>query len=363
MFKKRYDSAERRFSITVGTAVLGLAVGLLSGCKTAPKQAAGFAFYPPAPDEPRIQYLTSFSSESDLGGPNKFSNFVLGGKRVHRPIYKPYGIFSQPGKLFIADSQLRNVSTIDLEKRTLRYLRPTGPDAMRVPINVVVDDQGLCYVSDTARQEVLIYDTQDKLKTTIGRGEGMKPCGLAIFQNNLYVTDLSNHCVRVYNKATLKEILRVPKDPAEEKAKLLSPTNLAVDSQGTMYVSDTGGFSVQVYDARGAHLRTIGEMGITPGRFALSKGIGVTRDGLIYIVDSASSVVQVFDQQGRILMYFGQPDTAGGLYLPAGLRVDYDNVSFYRKYAAPGYDLDHLIFVTNQAGTRKVNVYGFLKKK
>ena len=130
-----------------------------------------------------------------------------------------------------------------------------------------------------------------------------------------------------------------------------------------MYVSDTGGFVVQVYDSQGNYVRSIGEMGITPGRFALPKGIGVSRDGLVYVVDAAANVAQVFNKEGQILMYFGQPDTGGSLYLPAGLRVDYDNVKYFQNLAAPGYEIDHLIIITNQAGDRKVSVYGFLKKK
>ncbi len=336
---------------------------LLAGCQTPQKKSESFTFYPPAPDQPRIQYLTSFSSESGLGEPSKFSQFVLGGQRIIRPIWKPYGITSVPGKLFICDTQPANVSTVDLEKKTLRYLRPVGGAAMRVPINVAVDKEGLRYVSDTSRREVLIYDVEGDLKTTIGRGQDMKPCGLAISGDKLYVTDLSNHCVRVYQTGTLKEVLRVPQGAVTEESRLRSPTNIAVDSDGTMYISDTGGFVVQVFDAQGKYVRSIGEMGVSPGKFALPKGIGLSRDGLVYVVDAAANVAQVFDREGRILMYFGQPDTAGSLYLPAGLHVDYDNIDYFRQYAAPGYDLDHLIFITSQAGERKVSVYGFLKKK
>jgi hypothetical protein len=42
--------------------------------------------------------------------------------------------------------------------------------------------------------------------------------------------------------------------------------------------------------------------------------------------------------------------------------VDYANAGLFQKYVAPGYQLEYLILVTNQAGPRKVCVYGFLKK-
>ena len=52
-----------------------------------------------------------------------------------------------------------------------------------------------------------------------------------------------------------------------------------------------------------------------------------------------------------------------GLYLPAGLTIDYENVGLFQKYVAPGQQLEYLILLTNQVGPKKVSVYGFLKKK
>jgi hypothetical protein len=131
-----------------------------------------------------------------------------------------------------------------------------------------------------------------------------------------------------------------------------------------MFVSDSGGFTIKAYDAEGNYVRTIGEMGLKPGRFALPKGIAVDREGRIYVIDAATALAQVFDKQGQLLMYFGEPKSSGrgAMYLPAALAIDYQNVDLYQKYAAPGYKIEYLIFVTNQAGPQKVNVYGFLRK-
>ena len=63
-------------------------------------------------------------------------------------------------------------------------------------------------------------------------------------------------------------------------------------------------------------------------------------------------------------MWFGAPDGSKvGLNLPAKVVVDYDNVAFFQKYAAPDFQIDHLVIVTSQYGPRKVSVYGFGRKK
>jgi sugar lactone lactonase YvrE len=337
---------------------------LAAGCATRKPVPQDYAVFPPPPDEPRIQFLTSFGKETDLGGRGSFADFIVGRDRWLRPIWKPYGIASTKGKIYVCDTQAGNVGIADLVKRRLRYVRPTGRGAFGLPFNIAVDKDGTFYVTDTKRLQVLIFNGDGTFAGELGKGTEMKPCGIALGGDRLYVTDLSNHCVRVYNKTSRELLFEVPRNPAEEKGKLFSPTNVTLDEQGRIYVSDSGGFAVQIYDAEGNHLRTIGEIGLTPGRFALPKGIGVDREGRIYVVDAATQLVQVFDSEGRVLMYFGYPQTSGpgGMWLPAGLAIDYENVDLYRKYAAPGYQIEFLILVVNQVGPQKVSIYGFLRR-
>jgi len=342
-----------------------LAAGLfLAGCATKPAAPKNFLFFPPSPEEPRIQYLMSYGSENDLGGPGRFDEFLVGRESVYRPIWKPYGVAASNGKVYVCDTQAGNVSIADLAKRKLRYLKPEGQAAFKVPINVAVDQDGTCYVTDMGRFQVLIFNKQGALIDTIGKKNEMQPCGVALAGDRLYVTDMTNHCVHVYDKATRKQVLTVPRAGTAETNKPFGPTNVAVDQKGRIYVSDSRGFNVKIYDAEGNHLRTVGDLGVTPGQFTLPKGIGVDRESRFYVVDAASPVVQLFDGEGRLLMFFGQPDSSGaaGLYLPAGLTINYDDVGLFQKYVAPGYKLEYLILLTNQAGPQKVSVFGFLKK-
>jgi DNA-binding beta-propeller fold protein YncE len=346
------------------TALIMAVLVLAAGCATKKPVQKEFAFFPPAPDQPRIQFLLGFAKEADIGGGGaSFKDFVVGSDKFTRPIYKPYGITSTKGKIYVCDSQGMLVNVIDLSKKRMHSIRPEGKGSLALPINVAADPDGTCYVTDTKQMKVFIYDKSGDFKAEIGNGTDMKPCGIAVRGQNLYVTDITNHCVKVFNKSTREFLFQIPRS-TDEKARLFSPSNITIGQDGKIYVSDSGGFRIQVYDAEGNHVRFIGEMGLEPGKFALPKGIGVDREGRIYVVDAATQLVQLFDPEGRLLMYFGYPEgkRPGALYLPAGLAIDYENVDAFQKYVAPGYRIDFLIFVVNQVGPNKVGVYGFLRK-
>jgi len=359
-----YRAMRTLFRLKVGHLLWAGIISLLAGCATHKPIPKNYVVFPPPPDEARIQYLTSFGSESDLGGQSKFNQFIMGEQKILRPITKPYGVTMRGGKIYVCDTQAANVCIVDVNKRTLRPFKPVGQAALKTPINVAADDDGTFYVTDSGRKQVLIYNKEGELLEALGKKGEMEPCGIALSGDRLYVSDLANHCIRVYEKATRKPLFTAPRDRTDAKAIPFGPTNIAIDQKGQIYVSDSRGFTVKIYDAEGNFTRSVGDLGVTPGQFTLNKGIGVDREGRFYVVDAAAPVVQLFDDQGRLLMWFGEPKSSGpaGLYLPAGLTVDYESVGLFQKYAAPGYKLEYLILLTNQVGPQKVSIFGFLKK-
>jgi DNA-binding beta-propeller fold protein YncE len=341
----------------------GLAAILLpfAGYARSLKSAPAPVFYPLPPDEPRIQYLTSFSSERELQGQRKFFEYIVGAPTTSRAIVKPYGIAAGPGKYYVCDTGASAVGIADLKKRSLKFFQPSGVGVLSLPVNIAVDTDGTRYITDTQRNMVLVYNG-DNYAGSIGAPNEMKPCGVALSKSRIYVTDLQNHCVRVYDKTSRNLLSTFPKPGSDKKATLYSPTNVATDQQGHVYVSDTGGFCVNVYDADGKFLRNFGGIGLMPGQFARPKGIAVDRQGLIYVVDASTELVQLFNPDGRILMYFGDP-THGATGLPAGIAIDYDNVGQFQRYVAPGFTVEYLILVANQTGGNKISVFGFGHKK
>jgi sugar lactone lactonase YvrE len=351
-----------RFLCSLAGCLLLAAAGCTTTKKAEPKP---FTFFPSAPDEPRLQFLTAFESDATLGKSRRFIDFIVGDPPPSPPLVKPYGLAVHDGQVFVCDTVSYVIQIFDFKNKRSAIFNPKGEGKMQLPINITIDADGTRYVADTGREQVLIYNAQGVFLSAMGKKDEMKPSDVAISADRLYITDLAHHAVRVYNKATRSFLFSIPADEKNTAAKLFQPTNLALDQQGHLLVSDTGGNVVQIYDVDGKFIRTIGRQGVAPGLFARPKGISVDREGHVYVVDAATQVVQIFDMEGHLLLFFGLAGatTQGEVVLPAAVEVDYDSVPLFQKYVAPAYQCDYLVFVTSQFGGQKVSVYGYLKKK
>jgi DNA-binding beta-propeller fold protein YncE len=235
-----------------------------------------------------------------------------------------------------------------------------------MPLNLAVDDNGWLYIADGVLEQVVILDTNENLVATIGGKGKMKPRDVALTKDRIYVGDLQDRCIHVLDKNSRTPLFDIPRaaDATNINARLFQPINIALDAQGRLYVSDFGAYRVQIYDVDGKYLRTIGHYGDNFGEFARNKGVAVDRANRVYVADAAGQLVQMFDENGQLLMWFGEPSASKvGLELPAKVLLDYDDVAFFQRYAAPNFQLEHLVIVMNQYGPRKVSVFGFGHKK
>ena len=342
--------------------ILGLIAGGLSAANPPPKE---YEFFPPPPDEPHLQFLTSFSSEKEMGGntSRSFMSFVTGQKPREKQISKAYGVAAHDHKLYICDTDYGAVLIADLKTRSMAAFMARGQGVLREPLNISIDAGGQFYVADSGRDQVVVFDKDQNYVAAIGKMGEMKPRDVAVTQNRIYVADIQNHNVHVYDKMTRNPLFTIPREPdaANLGHKLFSPTNLAVDTKGRLYVSDTGAFRIQIYDATtGIYQRTVGGMGDSLGEFARVKGIAVDHESRLYAVDAMSQVVQIFNDQGRLLTWFGEPAGSNRAQnLPAKVMIDYDDASYFKSTVAPGFVVEYLVVIINQIGSHMVSIYAF----
>ncbi len=252
--------------------ILSFAVILLFSCSGSketvkPKE---LIIYPAPPEKPRIQYLTSISNSTDITGEQSgFMASVIGEEEV-RSLNKPYGISIHKGKIYICDTMLGGLIIIDLNNSTFENFIPKGLGQLKKPINCFIDSEGKLYVTDSQREQVVVFDAGGNYITSFGEKQEAKPIDIFVDQSNIWVADLKNHKVNVYDKTTFDYQYSIPKDNADSLATLYSPTNLFVRNK-KLYVSDFGDFNIKIYTKEGDYLQTIGSYGRNLGQFVRQK--------------------------------------------------------------------------------------------
>lgn len=319
--------------------------------------------FPPPPDTTRIQFLTYFSSSSDLekrqGGFNRF----LFGEEEPRDIIKPYGVTIHKEKVYICDTGVAGLEILDLSDGTFEYFIPGGKGQLQLPINCCVDQRGYLFIADANRKQIVVFDSDLKYLHAFGEQEGFKPTDVAVYRDRIVVANVQDHSVYVYGIGDYTLIEKVPGVDMGEEGYIRQCTNIALGND-ILYVSDMGDFNVKKFSMDGRYMGLVGEYGNSPGSFTRPKGVAVDRDMNLYVVDAAFENVQIFNPNGDLLMHFGGSyGGAGAMWLPAAVEISYENLSYFQPYVDLSFELKYLIYVTNQYGPAKVSVYGFVKEK
>jgi hypothetical protein len=360
MYLQRPSTPTARRGRRAAAALAALLAGACASAPPAPKTAA--VFYPPAPELPRIQYLTSFSGLTDIEEQSGFNRFVLGEKQNIR-LDKPYGVAVHGGKIYVCDSN-HTVVVFDLVNKSYRTLPGAVEQGKLIqPLNIAVDEAGVKYVADPERGQVVAFDADDAFLRAYGRPGEWRPVDAVPHGDRLYVADVANGIVQVFDKQS-GERLKTIGDQGEPSERLAGPTNLAFDPEGHLRVTDFKRFQIVEYDRDGHYRGALGRAGDNTGHFARPKGIAVDREGRLYAVDASFNNVQLFNARDRLLMAFGKGgEQPGDLLLPAKVTIDYDHLEHFRHLLAPGFEARYLLLVTSQFGPRQVNVFAYGQQK
>jgi sugar lactone lactonase YvrE len=339
-------------------------LGFAVGCASSPTKSSSantaapkgsYAFWPTAPDEPRIQFIRSFDSSDDLSATQQSGlEQVVFGKDAEKAadVNKPYGVAMHAGKVYVCDMRAGSLVVLDLAKKQTRLVGTGGANRLQHPVAVAVADDGTIFVADNQRDAILVFDASERYTTTYGIPK-FKPVSLAVHGDRLYCCDMASQSVQIFNAKTGDHIGSFG-SVGDEDGQFRLPLGVACD----VWVVDMMRCRVQKFSPEGKFIFGMGTLGDSAGTFARPKHIAVDTDGIVYVVDASFQNVQMFDNKGQVLMAFGAAgDFPGSMNLPAGICVTNDSVDLFKDEIHPGFTGKRLVVVTNQFGPNKVSVY------
>ena len=313
------------------------------GCATPSRElesTSGQLDWPAPPEQTRYRFIMSIVNSDNIRIKNdteKLQELLSGSKAPAYALDRPIEIAVKEGRIYLIDSATTVIHVFDLQRKRYFNFGFRFEGKLGQPVGITIDQQGLVYVSDRVRNRILVYDPFGLyVKTVDLTGITTQLAGIATSpdSNRIYVVDRggidsNQHQLVIIDQIndTIKQIGGRGNGPGQFNL----PTDIAVDSEGKVYLLDAGNFRVQVFDAEGEYITEWGKAGSGLGQFGMPRSIEIDNDNHLYISDAQFGNVQIFNNSGQLLMAVGRlsSEPGAGLYsLITGVAVDEKNHLF-----------------------------------
>jgi len=210
--------------------------------------------------------------------------------------------------LYVTDVVNNQLIIYDRNGSYLRTLQ-----GLNKPICVAVDSAGRIFIGNKGRQNVEVYDSDLNFLMKLGAGDGefIHPNAIAIESTGtIYVTDGKADKIMVYNPDGSYSFSFG--STGNGNGQFHFPTSIAIDKTAMeIVVSDLQiiqdgygpheGARIQVFSMTGSFKRSFGVFGLGDGMLFRPMGVTVDSNHRIYVTDSYQHVAQVFDSNGAFL--------------------------------------------------------------
>jgi DNA-binding beta-propeller fold protein YncE len=322
-----------------------LALVLLAGCAAEPMvmklDATGTAesarlFPGPETQEvPRYRYVGQLQGETNFH-PKDASSRSTGRKLLaliaglddapERPLMllRPQsGIVDKAGRVLVTDVGRNAVFVFDEAAGKLSvWTKATRSVPFESPIAIALGRDGDLLVTDSELGRVFRLAPDGTPIGEFGAGVLQRPTGIVrdAQGGRIYVADTTGHDIHVFDDEGRQVATWGRRGDAP--GELNYPTHLAL-SEGVLLVTDSMNARIQGFDREGKVVLRFGQRGMYVGNLVRPKGVAADDEGNLYVVESMHDTLLVFDRGGRLLMSLAGTDgESGRFYLPAGVWVD-----------------------------------------
>ncbi len=238
-------------------------------------------------------------------------------KDVARLIY-PYG--TGEGVVFEEEPQAINICRTNWiqDKEAIAILE--SDQLINRPLGLAQDSEGNLYIAEEFGHKLSVFDAEGNYVNAIGiqgdqPGTFNRPNSVAVAADgSLFVADTWNFRIQHINSdGTPLTLWGQPGEfgfgaPSEPQDGFWGPRDVKLDSQGRIYVADTGNKRIRVYqlnDNTAEWVYDLGRGGSGDGELDEPSAIAIhPLDGRVFIVDTWNRRVSVFNSDGNFLTSF-----------------------------------------------------------
>ena len=247
--------------------------------------------------------------------------FAIYGSGMNGGFSKPMEVTVAGNRIYVTDTGNKRVQIFDRDGNSVTQFGKAGskPGEFDFPYGIAVDGSGRVYVSDMNNGNISIFDSKGSFVKTLADKKSInRPGGMYLAGNKLYVADLGDAKVKVFDLGG-KKLLEFGK-PGKGRGELNSPNGVSVDGN-RVYVADSGNDRVQIFDTDGKYLSVMVKDNKT-SMFVNPRGVGVS-GGKIFVASKVTNYVVALDMDGKKLFAWGGMGQEDEKFaLPNGLFVD-----------------------------------------
>ncbi len=189
------------------------------------------------------------------------------------------------------------------------------------------------------------------------KGQLIWPAGLAVDQQgSIYVTDEWLNRISVFDPEG--NFLRCWDTVQSGDSEPNGASGIAIDANDTLFVTDGRSHKVRKFATDGTFLGSWGQLGSGEGELDSPWGITVDDQGYVYVADHKNHRVQKFTADGDFVAQFGRPGTKkGDLSYPTDVAVDPDGDVYICDWSKNAWDRGR-IKIFDAEGTCLTNLMG-----
>ena len=213
---------------------------------------------------------------------------------------------SAPGQFLsprgVAVDRADNILVVDGQNRRIQEFTAHGnliagiQHEFQYPSGIGVSPSNKVYVCDTTSIKILNPDLAFLSSFgSKGRCDRQFQCPWDVAfdsQGNVYVADSGNHRIQVFTEDG--QFLRKFGKEGEGEGELSWPASVAIDSDDVVYVAERDNHRISIFTSEGHFLRSFGRHGMGPGQFKQLRGVAVDKDRHVYISDLGNQCLYVY---------------------------------------------------------------------